>query len=97
MRHELLLLYGLIIIGGALLSRWVTVFGVAIASIGLGVALGAATYGGLVSPLHALGSWALFQISYGLSIVAFDGPARHSFLKVSGLTARPGRKPKMGD
>lgn len=91
MRHELLLLYGLIIIGGALLSRWVTVFGVALASIGLGVALGAATYGGLVNPLHALGSWALFQISYGLSVVAFDGPARDSVLRFSGLARAPGK------
>ena len=32
MRNELMLLYALIVLGGVSLSRWVTVFGVAIAS-----------------------------------------------------------------
>lgn len=93
MRYELLLLYGLIIVGGAFLSRWVTVYGVAIASIGLGVTLGVATYGDYLPLLHALIAWALFQVSYGVAAVAFDPGARRQILKSGtwGVGAAPDR------
>lgn len=80
MQYELLVLYGLFFIGGACLSRWVTVWGVAIASIGLGMGLGVATYGGYVPAAHALASWALFQIAYGLAAVFLDRKARRYVL-----------------
>lgn len=88
MRSEIIVLYGLVILGGALLSRWVTVFGVAIASVGLGVTLGLASYGGLVPFFHALVCWALFQIAYGVTVVMLDAPARKSMLVATGLMPR---------
>lgn len=94
MRNETLVFYGLIILGGAFLSRWVTVFGVAIASVGLGVVLGVAAYGGFVPVLHALVGWALFQIAYGVSVVAFDAAARRSVLVAAGLM--PKEEPRSG-
>jgi hypothetical protein len=75
MRYELMVLYGLIVVGGVTLSRWVTVFGVAIASIGLGIVLAVAAYQGYVPVVHALSAWALFQVSYGVAVVVTDGPA----------------------
>jgi hypothetical protein len=86
MRYELLLLYGLIIVAGACLSRWVTVYGVALASIGLGVTLGVATYGDYLPMLHALLAWALFQVAYGVAAVAFDPGARRQVLKSGAWT-----------
>jgi hypothetical protein len=80
MNEELLVLYGLIIVGGACLSRWVSVYGVAIASVGLGMGLAVATYGGYLPPLHALISWALFQIAYGIAAVLLDRKARRFVL-----------------
>jgi hypothetical protein len=75
MRYDLMVLYGLIVVGGVTLSRWVTVFGVAIASIGLGIVLGVAAYQGYVPVVHALSAWALFQVAYGVAVVVMDGPA----------------------
>lgn len=95
MRNETFVLFGLIILGGALLSRWVTVFGVAIASVGLGVALGLAAYGGFLPFTQALICWGLFQVAYGVTVVMLDAPARKSMLIAAGLIAgkdeTPGR------
>jgi hypothetical protein len=91
MRYELMVLYGLIIAGGVTLSRWVTVFGVAIASIGLGVVLGIAAFQGYVPLVHALAAWALFQVSYGVAVVAMDGPALKSLTKGYGAHFDAGR------
>lgn len=88
MRNETFVLFGLIILGGALLSRWVTVFGVAIASVGLGVALGLAAYGGFLPVTQALTCWALFQVAYGVTVVMLDAPARKSMLIAAGLMTR---------
>lgn len=88
MLNETFVLFGLIILGGALLSRWVTVFGVAIASVGLGVALGLAAYGGLLPVTQALTCWALFQVAYGVTVVLLDAPARKSMLIAAGLMTR---------
>jgi hypothetical protein len=81
MRYELMVLYGLIIVGGVTLSRWVTVFGVAIASIGLGIVLAVAAYQDYVPLVHALSAWALFQVSYGVAVVVADGPALKSLTR----------------
>jgi hypothetical protein len=78
-----MVLYGLIVVGGVTLSRWVTVFGVAIASVGLGLLLGVAAYQGYVPVVHALSAWALFQVSYGIAVVVTDGPALRSLAKGS--------------
>ena len=93
MRSETFVLYGLVILGGAILSRWVTVYGVAIASIGLGVTLGLAAYSGLVPFVHALVCWALFQVAYGVSVVLLDAPARKSMLIAAGLIPRTDKRP----
>ncbi|MFO1146960.1 MAG: hypothetical protein U1E62_01185 [Alsobacter sp.] len=86
-----MLLYALIVLGGVSLSRWVTVFGVAIASVGLGLVLAVATYQGYVPLVHALFVWALFQVSYGVAVVVLDGPALKSLTKGYDSRLGPGQ------